>query len=316
MFHVKLRSHATAVVAIVAALTLIGTSTATAITLITGANVKDGSLTGADIKNGSLTGADFKDHTITALDLRESTIRALRGQKGATGLAGAKGDTGLAGAKGDTGPAGAAGKEAEFAGANWGVVHRNVIGNGDADLSSSTQKPPLGIGALNIRTGSSTDKAAFGNEKDFAGNLVSGLTQVGFSVFTTGENNTLGNNMPAITVEIDPNTATSTSNFSSLVYVPANGVSNRWSNFDADADTANHWGLTGSQFSATKCALSGTRCTLAEVQALLNDGGEAATIYSISIGKGRDYMFSGAVDALVINDETFDFEPFGVIATK
>ena len=32
----------------------------------------------------------------------------------------------------------------------------------------------------------------------------------------------------------------------------------------------------------------------------------------MSIIKGRDYAFSGAVDKLVINDTTYDFEPFGV----
>ena len=32
----------------------------------------------------------------------------------------------------------------------------------------------------------------------------------------------------------------------------------------------------------------------------------------MAIGKGRDYAFSGAVDALRINDDVFDFEPFGV----
>lgn len=315
MFHVKLRGRATTVVAIVAALGLIGTGTATARSLITG----------ADVKNGSITGTDIKDQSITSADLSKSTIQGLRGKvglkgatgaKGATGLAGAtgaKGDTGLSGtsgSKGDTGSAGAAGKDANYVGANWGVVHRNVMGNGDADLSSSTQTPPLGVGALNLRTGSAADKAAFGNEKDFAGNLLSNLTQVGFSVFTTGENNGLGNNMPAITLEIDPNTTTNASNFSSLVYVPNNGDSNKWTAFDADADTANHWGLTGSQFAGSQCSLNLTRCTLTEVQALLPD----ATIYSISVGKGRDYMFSGAVDALVINTRTFDFEPFGVFA--
>ena len=317
MFHLKLRSRATVVVATVAAFALIGTGTATARALITGADVKDGSLTGADIRGNSLTGFDIENHSLTTQDIRESTIRALQGQDGATGAAGAKGDAGAVGAtgaKGDAGLAGAPGKNAVFVGSNWGVVHRNVIGNGDAELSSSTQTPPFGVGALNIRTGSSADKAAFGNEKDFLGHLVSSLTQVGFSVFTTGENSKAGNNMPAITIEIDPNMTASTSNFSSLVYVPANGAGSQWTSFDADADTENHWGLTGAQFSADKCSLNGTRCTLAEVQALLNDGGEAATVYSIAIGKGRDFAFSGAVDALVINNKTFDFEPLGVTA--
>jgi hypothetical protein len=68
--------------------------------LITGKNVKDGSLTGADIKNGSLTAADLAPGL------------GATGPTGATGATGAKGDTGPAGpqgAKGDTGTAGAPG---------------------------------------------------------------------------------------------------------------------------------------------------------------------------------------------------------------
>jgi hypothetical protein len=38
-------------------------------------------------------------------------------------------------------------------------------------------------------------------------------------------------------------------------------------------------------------------------------------ILSVQVGKGRDFAFSGAVDSLVINNEKFDFEPFGVITT-
>jgi hypothetical protein len=31
--------------------------------------------------------------------------------------------------------------------------------------------------------------------------------------------------------------------------------------------------------------------------------------------QGKDYAFSGAVDALRVNGEVFDFEPFGVRTT-
>ena len=40
--------------------------------------------------------------------------------------------------------------------------------------------------------------------------------------------------------------------------------------------------------------------------------GPNASIYTAQITKGRDYAFSGAVDALRINNQVFDFEPFGV----
>ena len=44
----------------------------------------------------------------------------------------------------------------------------------------------------------------------------------------------------------------------------------------------------------------------------LDDTGDDATILTAQISKGRDYAFSGAVDALKINAETYDFEPLGV----
>ena len=54
--------------------------------------------------------------------------------------------------------------------------------------------------------GTPQEKAAFGNEVDFFGDEVSGLTRAGFRVFQTGENADISpGNMPNITLEIDPN---------------------------------------------------------------------------------------------------------------
>lgn len=65
-------------------------------TLITGAQVKDGSLTGADVKNRSLG----------AVDLSAAAVRSLRGQRGPQGVAG---PAGLQGPSGLAGPAGTPG---------------------------------------------------------------------------------------------------------------------------------------------------------------------------------------------------------------
>jgi hypothetical protein len=195
-------------------------------------------------------------------------------------------------------------------------VHRNVIGNASAELGASTQTPPIGDGALNLHTASANDKAAFGNEKDFAGQFVKDLKKVSYSVFTTGENADAAkpatNNMPSIAFEIDPNLqAFASKNFSTLVYAPDNSPPNVWTGINAVTDTGKHWGLTGFP-AGTPCDINGPRCTFAEVQAFLNDGGEDATIYTVQITKGRDFAFSGAVDGLVINNSIYDFEPFGV----
>ena len=280
-------------------------------------------ITGADIVDGTITGGDIKNESLNVGDLTEKAQHALKGAKGATGP---KGTAGLPGAKGDNGTNGVdgkdgkSGKDATYVGGHWGVVHRNVIGNGDADLAGSTVAPPMGQGALNLRTGSASDKAAFGNETDFVGTKVSELSAIGYSVFTTGENNTLAvNNMPSITFEIDPN-VTGSGNYTSLVYAPNNSAANKWTTIDAKADSGKHWGLTGSFFNAQpdRCGINGSRCTFDEVMAYLsanNDSDQGdAKVLTAQITKGRDFAFSGAVDALVIGDTTYDFEPLGVYA--
>lgn len=71
---------------------------AQALTLITGKNVKDGSLTGKDVKDGSLS----------AIDLRAGTLpgAGARGPAGPEGPAGAKGDAGARGPQGIQGAPG------------------------------------------------------------------------------------------------------------------------------------------------------------------------------------------------------------------
>jgi hypothetical protein len=241
------------------------------------------------------------------------------GSEGPQGPAGAQGPVGPKGAQGTAGPAGPQGppgENATYAGPNWGVVHRNVIGAGETELASSTQTPPRGVGALNIHTGSANDKAAFGNEKDFTRKFVKDLTKLSYSVFTTGENSGLNpSNMPSLTFEIDPNREDLPAKHSaSLVYTPDNTAANAWTGVDPVADTGKHWGLTG--MAGTPCDINGSRCTFAELKSYLADGGEDATIYTVQITKGRDFAFSGAVDQLVINDTLYDFEPLGVYAVK
>ncbi|MFG3094993.1 hypothetical protein [Streptomyces sp. NPDC048202] len=100
-----------------------------------------------------------------------------------------------------------------------------------------------------------SEKVDFGNEVDFYGDPVLGLTQVGFRVFQTGENVTYGG-----------------------------------------------------EAACTQAA----PCTFAQVKVSLNDGGAAPLIYTAAVGKGRDYLWAGAVDGLRINRNIYDFEADGV----
>jgi hypothetical protein len=283
-----LKSRTAAVVTGAFVVVGLGTTSGYAAAQITSAQIANNTIQAADVAAGAVRSNEIADDTLRPADLGTTLT-----EKIASGA---------------------------YVGENWSVVDRNVIGGGLAELrpgpSSDTfgagsVTPPLGIGSLGLHTATPTDKAAFGNQVDFDGDLVSDLTEVGFSVYTTGENNSLGNNMPSIPFEIDPNLSSSpTRAYSSMVYTPANSAPCAWKALDATDDAQGRvWGLTGADM---PCNVNGARCTWTELQAALADEGEPATIYTVQVTKGRDYAFSGAVDALTINDHVFDFEPFGV----
>ena len=267
----------------------VGAGAAALALLAGGVGYAAGQITSGDIRNGTIRSVDVRDDALKLKDIANSAERQLRGQRGP---------------QGPPGPPGTA----EYAGPTWSIVDRNVIGNGDSYLRAGPGgEPPLGIGSLGIRTGSPTDKAAFGNEVDFAGNPLTDLTTVSYSVYTTGENNDLSpENGPSVTFEIDPTGPEDLApNYSSLVYVPTTLTANAWT--ELDASTAARWFLTGAAGTSSSCNQT-TYCTLDEVRAAFPN----ATLLTAQITKGRDLAFSGAVDALTIGDTTYDFEPFGV----
>ncbi len=325
------------VAACAATAVIVGGTTATAASLITGADVKNNSLTGLDIKNlrtsdistGGVRTGNIKDGTIRLRDLSVEVRKALNkaGPTGATGANGAPGAAGAQGATGAQGPQGVPGQngtDASISSGNWGVMARNVIGSPDIGLRGGpvvpSGGPPFGTGSLKFSVGygptvSEQEKAAYGNEQDFFGQPVVGLTDVGFRVYTTGENSSLGNpNMPSITFEIDPNLSATPTNFSSMVFVPNNTTSNQWSTYiDATSGATGFWFLTGAAGTATNCTQANT-CTLAQVQTALNDAGPEgpALILTAGVTKGRDFAWQGAIDGLRINNQVFDFEETGV----
>jgi hypothetical protein len=215
-------------------------------------------------------------------------------------------------------------------GAHWGVIARNTIGSGVADLRSgpygsfgitgASAKPPFGTGSLGIEVSDSAtsqsppaEKVAFGNEVDFFGNPVSGLSNVGFRVFQTGENAAISpGNMPNITLEIDPNVGTS--NYTSMVWVPDPApVTNQWTGY-LDATTTGDWYFTGSAGTVTGCNQS-SFCSFSAAKAALvtfNNGSGPATIDTVAVTKGRDNTWDGAVDGLRVNSKTYNFEAYGV----
>ena len=204
---------------------------------------------------------------------------------------------------------------------HWGAILRNTIGSPVTELRFGPfvpgSAPPFGKGSLGIEVsdnamsgGTPQEKADFGNEVDFAGVPVSGLNQVGFYVFQTGENaDRSPGNMPNIQMEIS---APPVTGYSSMVWVPDPApVTNQWSDY-LDATTTGYWYFTnGSLATATGCGQS-QACTFTDAMQNLMYAAPSAVFLSIAIGKGRDYAWAGAVDGLRINDSLYDFEPGGV----
>ncbi|MEV2245046.1 hypothetical protein [Streptomyces sp. NPDC049970] len=215
------------------------------------------------------------------------------------------------------------------------MITRNTIGSpvaalrngpfGSFGVTGPSARPPYGTGSLGIEVADSStsltppsEKVDFGNEVDFYGDPVSGLTKVGFHVFQTGENVSYGGpqNMPNIRFEINPSLAAApATTYSSMVWVPdASPVTDRWSPY-LDATTTGRWFLTGNAGTVTGCNQT-TQCSFQQLKAALADGGAQAVIYTAAVGKGRDSMWIGAVDGLRLNRSVYDFEAAGVRALR
>jgi hypothetical protein len=274
--------------------------------LIGAAGAGAGSLiNGNRIKKGTISENRLRTSVIKKINSRSATngpVGAQGGQQGAQGGQGQKGDNGTA----------------SYAGPHWGLIDRNTIGSpvgalrsGPFEGTGAGSSPPFGIGSLGFSVKDGTEKVAFGNEVDFAGNALSGLSQAGFRVFQTGENaSSPGNaqNLPNIDVEVF---TTGTSGYSTLVWVPDGSSTatvplNKWSPY-IDATTNGQWYYTGGPGTSSGCNQT-TMCSFADAKSKF----PAAKILTVAVTKGRDKFWNGAIDGLRINNEVFDFEPFGV----
>jgi len=305
---------------------------ATAAALITGADVKDGSLTSADIKDGTLTTNDLKQGGVSGNRLKGESTSGNKLQKGTVSGDRLK-DGAVTSSKiqdgtiesNDLSSAAKDSLKTTYSGPNWSIVDRNVQGGGDSYLRSGpttatatgVTAPPLGIGSLGIRTAGPADKAAFGDQVDFVGDDFSGVTAAAYSVFATGEDFSGGpTNLPSISFELLFPAGGANPGFHTLFYQPSIAATdvNKWTTIDAVADTTPHWGLSGA--AGTTCDQNGALCTFAQVQAYIAANDQGTTILTVQITKGSGQpAFSGAVDALQINNDVFDFEPFGVSIT-
>ena len=238
------------------------------------------------------------------------------GTQVSAGVAGPQGPVGPVGAKGDRGPAGTITPQ----GIHWGIIDRNTIGSPVGALRTGpfegAARPLLGDGSLGLAVANGTEKVAFGNEVDYTGDLVTDINKVGFSVFTTGEDKKINvDNLPNITFEVDPTGFATTKglNYSSLVFNPA-GAALPTNTFNTIDETAGVWYFTGDTGTAVGCNQT-TPCTFDQLKTKVAGTFPKMQILTLAVTKGRDYAWNGAVDALVYNTETINFEPFGVVTT-
>ena len=152
-------------------------------------------ITSAQIKDGTIQNKDIKKGTIALDRLTPATQKAIKraATPGATGATGAAGANGATGADGRPGTTVQASPGLVPTSGNWGVINRNTEGSPAAYLRSGPLTPPVGKGSLNLTVKDGTEKVAFGNEVDtLAGGEFAKINRVGFNVYTTGENNAKG----------------------------------------------------------------------------------------------------------------------------
>ena len=101
----KRPSPATVIAVLALFVALGGTATAAGI-LITGKQIKDGTVKGADIGNGSVATADVKNGSLTGLDVRDKSLTPADFSGSVQGPAGPPGPQGVPGPKGDPGAVG------------------------------------------------------------------------------------------------------------------------------------------------------------------------------------------------------------------
>jgi hypothetical protein len=98
-----------AVVVLAGAVVVASVTSATAAIVITGANIKDGTVTGADVRNGSLRGIDVADGGLLGADVRNESLTGADVRDGSIGLSDLAASARIPGPAGPIGPKGPAG---------------------------------------------------------------------------------------------------------------------------------------------------------------------------------------------------------------
>ncbi len=304
-------------------LVLIAAGMANAAKLVNSGDVKNNSLTSADVKNNTLTSADVKQNSLKAEDLAAGSVgtsELIDGSVTSTDIKnGTIGSSDLA--NGSVTASKIAPGAVAFPNALWGTVLRNQTGAAESQFQAGPGGQPLGDGSLRLFVTGTADLAAFGNSFDFAGFQLEDITDLSYATYNADDPPLV---RPSLRIEIDPHLVSDALpggglEFTTLIHQPEAGATGWETHADALADNA--WYLTGDEGTDIGCTQDDP-CTYTEVVSALDASADAdAAVPAIStgvyfgLGSGVTAPTETAVDAFVVNNFQFDFEPMGAFLT-
>jgi hypothetical protein len=328
------RLRAPTLVVAVVALVVGVSSGAMGAKLITGKDIKDGSVKSADITNGTLVTKDLKKNGVSADRLKKGTISSDKLKAGAIGNGKLVGNAvtsdkikdGTVGSNDLANGSVTAGKLAPgavaFPQTLWGPNLRNQAGAAQSNLATGPATPPKGTGSLHLSVTGPPDRAAFGDSIDFSGIPLDSFTSLSYGSYNPDAVPAV---RPSLRFEINPHVVDDATlggvfEFSTLTYEPAPGATG-WVTHANIQDDRN-WFLSGDAATVTGCVNTAVGlCTLAEVKDRLNaspdpDTAQPAISTGVYFALGSGIAATtGAVDNFVFNNFQFNFEPDGVFLT-
>lgn len=277
-------------------------------------DVKNNSLQGKDIKDGTLQGADVKNDSLKSGDLAAGSVGSSEIADGSVSSSDIKNGTVAAA---DLAPGAVA-----FPNTLWGTVLRNQTGAAESGFQAGPGVPPSGDGSLRLFVSGTADVAAFGDSFDFAGFQLEDITDLSYATYNADDPPLV---RPSLRIEIDPHLVSDTVpggalEFTTLAHQPeAPGATGWETHADALADAL--WSLTGDEGTTTGCTQDDP-CTFTEVLSALDTNGDPdngtpaiSTGVYFGLGTGVASPTETAVDAFVVNNFQFDFEPMGAFLT-
>ena len=286
--------------------------------LITGNDIKNGTITTKDIKNGTVSSDDLKNNNVKSGDIKDGTVASADIKDGGV----ATKDL----AKGSVGANKLAPGAVAFPNTLWGPMIRNQQGAGESTLVTGPAGQPMGAGSLQLKTTVASDLAAFGDSVDFAGIPLESITSLSYSSFNPDATPLV---RPGPRFEVNPHLADDANvggvfEFTTVAYSPAPGATG-WETA-ANIQNDPRWFATGDAETVTGCTQA-SQCTLTALITALVDHVDAdpappaisSGVY-FALGAGSAPATT-AVDKFVVNlsnsthDDVFNFEPNGVFLT-